>query len=111
MFAFIYVIHHIGNAFKEKTELFTVTRETLENTVDLSGYIFREETVLGGAGFLCSYNFDDGEKVAKNASVANIFYSENEVICRKYEELRKKIDVLEKSTSLLHIDKIGRAHV
>ena len=104
MFAFIYVIHHIGNAFKEKTELFTVTRETLENTVDLSGYIFREDTVLGGAGFLCSYNFDDGEKVAKNASVANIFYSENEVICRKYEELRKKIDVLEKSTSLLHID-------
>ena len=43
MFAFIYVIHHIGNAFKENTELFTVTAETLENTVDVSGYIFRDE--------------------------------------------------------------------
>ena len=104
MFAFIYVIHHIGNSFKENTELFTVTRETLENTVDLSGYIFRDETVLMGSGYYCAYNYDDGDKVGKNATVANIFHMENTDIRKNYESLREKIEILEESTSLLHID-------
>ncbi|MBQ9745961.1 MAG: hypothetical protein IJW21_03985 [Clostridia bacterium] len=104
MFAFIYVIHHIGNAFKEKTELFTVTYETLENTVDLSGYIFRDETVLYGTGLACTYNFADGEKVAKNASVANVYYTDNAELREKYDDLRGRIAVLEQSSSLLHIE-------
>ena len=102
IFAFIYVIHHIGNAFKENTELFTVTHETLSNTVDLSGYIFRDETVLGGAAMYCSYNYRDGEKVAKNAKVAS--YIANEELRAKYEDLRGRIEILESSASLLHID-------
>jgi hypothetical protein len=35
IFFFIYAIHHIGNAFKDKTELFLVTKETSENTLDV----------------------------------------------------------------------------
>ena len=102
MFAFIYVIHHIGNSFKEKTELFTVTKSSLENTVDLSGYIFRAETVLSGAGPYCSYNYADGEKVQSGAKVAA--YIANSELRAKYEVLRGKIEILEASTSLLHID-------
>lgn len=102
VFAFIYVIHHIGNAFKENTELFTVTKETLANTVDLSGYIFRDETVLDGVSTYCSYNYRDGEKVPKNAKVASYIASDN--MRQRYEDLRARIDILESSASLLHID-------
>ncbi len=102
MFAFIYIIHHIGNAFKENTELFTVTPTTLENTVDLSGYIFRDETVLMGSDEGCSYNYRDGAKVPKGAKVAA--YISNEAVRVQYEALRSRIDVLESSSSILHFD-------
>jgi hypothetical protein len=102
MFAFIYIIHHIGNAFKENTELFTVSPTTLENTVDLSGYIFRNETVLAGAGSYCSYGYRDGEKVPAGAKVA--YYIADGDLRKNYESLKSKIEVLEDSASLLHID-------
>lgn len=102
MFAFIYIIHHIGNAFKENTALFTVTNTTLESTVDLSGYIFRDEKVLSGAGIYCSYNYGDGEKVRGGAKVAT--YIANPEMRAKYEALRGRIAILEESASLLHID-------
>jgi len=102
MFAFVYIIHHIGNAFEENTELFMVTNTTLENTVDLSGYIFRDETVLSGAGVYCCYNYRDGAKVPSGAKVAS--YIANEELRAKYEALRGRIEILEESASLLHID-------
>ncbi len=102
MFAFIYIIHHIGNAFEENTELFTVTPTTLENTVDLSGYIFRNETVIAGAGDYCSYSYRDGEKVPAGAKVA--YYIGAGELREKYEALKNRIEILENSASLLHID-------
>lgn len=102
MFAFIYIIHHIGNAFKENTELFTVSPTTLEHTVDLSGYIFRNETVLAGAGDYCSYGYRDGEKVPAGAKVA--YYIGAGELREKYEALKSRIEILEDSASLLHID-------
>lgn len=102
MFAFIYIIHHIGKAFEENTELFTVTPTTLESTVDLSGYIFRDETVIAGAGEYCSYSYRDGEKVPAGSKVA--YYIAAGELREKYEALRSRIDVLEDSASLLHID-------
>ena len=102
MFAFIYIIHHIGNAFKENTELFTVTPTTLENTVDLSGYIFRDEAVIAGAGDYCSYGYRDGEKVPAGAKVA--YYIASDELRLKYESIKNRIEILENSASLLHID-------
>ncbi len=102
MFAFIYIIHHIGNAFKENTELFTVSPATLENTVDLSGYIFRDEAVIVGSSDYCSYGYRDGEKVPAGAKVA--YYIGVGELREKYEALRSRIEILEDSASLLHID-------
>ena len=102
MFAFIYIIHHIGNAFKENTELFTVSPATLENTVDLSGYIFRDEAVIFGSSDYCSYGYRDGEKVPAGAKVA--YYIGVGELREKYEALRSRIEILEDSASLLHID-------
>lgn len=104
IFFFIYAIYHIGNAFREKTELFTVTRETLEYTEEFSGYIFRDETVLYSAGASCSYNYKNGEKVAKNSAVAKAYYETDSALGKTITELQSKIDVLEKSGSSLHID-------
>ena len=102
MFAFIYIIHHIGNSFKENTELFTVTPTTLENTVELSGYIFRDETVISGAGDYCYYAYRDGEKVPMGAKVAS--YIASDELRKKYAALKSRIEILEDSASLLHID-------
>ena len=104
IFFFIYAIYHIGNAFREKTELFTVTRETLEHTEEFSGYIFRDETVLYSAGASHSYNYKNGEKVAKNSAVAKAYYETDSQLGKTITELQGKIDILEKSGSALHID-------
>lgn len=102
MFAFIYIIHHISNAFKKNTELFTVTQTTLENTVDLSGYIFRDETVITGATDYCSYAYRDGEKVPAGAKVA--YYIAGGELRERFEDISGRIKILEDSASILHID-------
>jgi prefoldin subunit 5 len=104
IFFLVYAIYHIGNAFREKTELFTVTEETLEYTSDLSGYIFRDERVLYGAGDACSYNYANGEKVAKNSVVAKSYYADGSKLAKSIKELAGRIEILEKSCSVLHID-------
>ena len=104
IFFFIYAIHHIGNAFKDKTELFLVTRETSENTLDVTGYIFREEFVLYGAGDSCSYNFESGEKISAGSAVAKSFFVESDALRDSIAGIKKRISVLEQSASVLHID-------
>ena len=104
MFFLIYALYHIAGAAKEKTELFTVTQESAENTVALSGYIFRDETVLYGAGTACSYNYADGDKIGVGSTVALSYYTENAELRTQLETVKSKIAVLEASESRLHID-------
>ncbi len=104
MFLLIYVLYHIAGAAKEKTPLFTVTQETEENTVPLSGYIFRDETVLYGTGTSCSYNYADGEKIGVGSTVALSYYIDNAEIRERLEATKSKIAILEASESRLHID-------
>ena len=104
MFFLIYALYHIAGAAKEKTELFTVTQESAQNTVSLSGYVFRNETVLYGAGAACSYNYADGEKVGVGGTVALSYYVDNADLRVQLETVKSKISVLEASQSRLHID-------
>ena len=104
IFFLTYAIYHIGNAFREKISLFTVTKESLEYTEDLSGYIFRDETVLYGTGISCSYKYEDGEKIAKNSTVAKSYRTENANLRKSIEILESKIDILKKSATSLYID-------
>ena len=104
MFFSIYALHHIVGAAKEKTELFTVTQESVENTLMLSGLVFRDETVLYGAGTSCSYNYADGEKVGAGSTVALSYYIENAELRARMETVKSKIAILEASESRLHID-------
>ena len=104
IFFLTYAIYHIGNAFREKIELFTVTKESLEYTEDLSGYVFRDETILYGTGISCSYKYDNGEKIAKNSTVAKAYRAENAHLRESITTLEGKIDVLKKSSTSLHID-------
>lgn len=94
----IYVVYHIANSFKEKTELFLVTRVTEENVLDVSGYIFRDETVMySGMSGICTYSRENGEKVAKDSAVANSYFVNSDELEQKINTLNYKIEVLEKS--------------
>ncbi len=104
MFFLIYALYHIAGAAREKTELFTVTQESATSTVALSGYIFRDETVLYGTGAACSYNYADGEKIGAGSTVALSYYTENAELQARLETVKSKISVLEASESRLHID-------
>ncbi|MBQ9747048.1 MAG: hypothetical protein IJW21_09545, partial [Clostridia bacterium] len=72
--------------------------------VALSGYIFRDETVLYGAGTACSYNYADGEKIGVGSTVALSYYTENDELRAQLETVKSKLAVLEASESRLHID-------
>lgn len=65
----IYLTVHFIGLF-DKTALVAVTRETLAETVDLDGFIFRDETVLT-AGEIKEIYYSDGEKIPVGAIVAN----------------------------------------
>jgi hypothetical protein len=58
--------------------------------------------VLAGAGSYCSYGYRDGEKVPAGAKVA--YYIADGTLRKNYESLKSKIEILEDSASLLHID-------
>lgn len=94
----IYIIYHIACSFREKTELFLVTRVTEEHTLDVSGYIFRDETVIySGTGGICTDTRENGEKVAKDSVLAKTYFTDSDELKKKIDELNYKIHILEES--------------
>lgn len=94
----VYILYHIVDAFSAKTELFTVTRATVKNTVELSGYIFRDETVIfPKAGGVQDIEIRDGEKIAKSAVIASSYYVKSDEIQNRLYEIAQKKEILEKS--------------
>lgn len=94
----VYLIYHIASSFSPKTQLFTVTRVTEPHTLNVTGYIFRDETLIySGSGGICTYTRENGEKVAVNSVIANSYFIENSEIEKKLTELDYKIEVLENS--------------
>lgn len=94
----VYLVYHIASSFSPKTQLFTVTRVTEPHTLNLTGYIFRDETVIySGSNGICTYTRENGEKVAVNSVIANSYFIENSEIEQRLTELDYKIEVLENS--------------
>ena len=79
--AIVYVLYHITNAFRAGAELFLVEPVTEYHTIDVSGGLFRDETVIYGIGDgICSYAYDNGEKIANGSTVAlNYFFNNDEL--------------------------------
>lgn len=88
---------------------------TVEQKLDVTGYILRSEKVLttpdNGVAY---YIANEGEKVAKNSVVANIYESENLADTQsQILEIERKIDVLEdsaidKNNIIIDISKIDQ---
>ncbi len=98
-FALIYVFYHIANAFRAKADLFLVEPVTEYHTIDVSGCIFRDETVVHGIGTgVCAYSYDNGDKVAKDSVIASTYLSDSAELEQKINDLNFRIDVLRDST-------------
>ncbi|MBO5005802.1 MAG: hypothetical protein J6C89_00005, partial [Clostridia bacterium] len=62
--AVVYLGYHIANVFRDGAKLFLVEPVTEYNTLDVSGCIFRDETVIYAAsGGAFAYERENGEKV------------------------------------------------
>lgn len=72
---------------------------TIEQRLDVTGYVMRSEQVLKSTESGVAYYFaDEGEKVSKNSVVASIYESENLADTQSLiEEIERKINVLENS--------------
>ena len=107
--AVVYVGYHIASIFKDEANLFLVEPVTEYNTLDVSGCIFRDETVIYAAsGGICAYTHGNGEKVAKDSTLANTYFVDSDDLAKKIKDLNYRIDVLEDSNgrkSLAQLDK------
>lgn len=90
----------VGNQFynaglsKVKSEIaYSVKRE---NSIEIDGYAFRNETVIDtNVNGICTYNIDDGERVSKGSVVANVYSTADQASkVEKIDELSETVDAL-----------------
>ena len=100
LIAVVYTVYHVFSLFLGE-ELSTIVSgvTTYSDTVGGTGYIFRDETVLysDNTGAV-DYLIGDGEKVAKNQAVANVFVGGGKSARVLLQTLDRQIALLEKST-------------
>ena len=99
--AAVYVIYHIALNLRRDVQLFAVEKYTAQDIQTFTGYIFRDETVLVSyTSGIRNYRYYDGEKVAANSVVADIYRFGSEDTAEKIAQLRQQIDILKRSTSI-----------
>ncbi len=103
-----FVIYHIVNSFSAGVELFTVTHGSAKESVELTGYIFRDETVIYGGSGIKAYNVASGEKVASGESIASVMPAGSAETERRLYEIDRETKLLEKSKLTVNesIDKL-----
>ncbi len=74
IFLIVYVGFHIYNGFAKDITTATVERATAYQTVDTTGLVFRDETVIDttATGYFF-YTVADGNRVAKNGTIADVY--------------------------------------
>ena len=74
LFLLAYVGFHVYNGFAKDIATVTVERATAYQTVDTTGLVFRNETVIetGAQGYFF-YTVEDGNRVAKNGTIADVY--------------------------------------
>ncbi len=90
------LISLVNSNIETEIALSVTSRESLE----LDGYIMREEVILEGTtdGVMLA-KIDDGERISKNKEAVRIYYSENDYsVEREIRALDDRIDILERSS-------------
>lgn len=98
LIAAIYIIYHIVSGFSADTELYAVSPGVFDDAEVFSGYIFRDDIPLpaGSAGTV-DLKYSDGEKVPAESVVADIYISSDSTAGARLAEIKREIDILEKS--------------
>ncbi len=94
-----YLVYHLIGGFDVKLETLAVEEATQQDTLALDVYIMRNEKILyASTKGDVNYLYNDGEKVAKNTAVADI-YAENtsSSIRSRIIEIDRKINLLKNS--------------
>lgn len=95
-----YVLYHLFSASDKEITTTPAVIATKSNSVLLDGYIVRDESVLyasseGGVNYL----FDDGERIAANTVIANIYSGAGAAeVSDKILAIDKKVSILENSS-------------
>lgn len=95
-----YILYHMSGGFQPEIETTPATLVTQESTITVGVTVMRNETVLfSPINGDISYLFADGEKVAINSTVAEVYPATtgSEELRRRIIELDRKIRVLEQS--------------
>jgi len=94
-----YLVYHAVGSINTTIETMVSDVITERDTINLEAYIFREESIVySPVDGTVNYLFNDGDKIAINATVANI-YPGGSVNADRTEriEIDKKLNVLENS--------------
>jgi len=96
-----YLIYHLFNGFASEIETEAAFITTMNETLTLDAYVIRNETVLHSqSGGGVNYAFEDGEKVSKNAKIADVYSDAGgRELTAEIIEIDNKITVLENSNA------------
>lgn len=97
----IYFIYHIARGLRTDAQFYAVRPYTANDSQVFTGHIFKEEAILtSGASGMCNYHYYDGEKVAANRVIADVYGTGNPEISQQLSEIKKQIEILRASMSL-----------
>lgn len=96
LFLLAYVGFHVYNGFAGEAVTATVERVTAYQTVDTTGLVFRDETVIetNAQGYFF-YTVGDGNRVAKNGTIADVYPSLQDALAQQeLDNLNAEIETL-----------------
>ena len=92
-----YVIYVICSASFTQIKTETAKIRTVSDSITTSGYFIRDEKLIQyKGGGIVSYTADDGEKVSKNQTIANVFLTSDDANAKQeIEKINAQITALE----------------
>lgn len=101
LLAAVYLIYHFTAGLRSNAQFYAVRSYTANDSQIFTGYIFKDEILLtSDASGMRNYHYYDGEKVAANRIVVDVYGSENPFVSQKIADIKKQIEILRASMSL-----------
>ena len=101
LIAAIYLIYHAARGLRTDAQFYAVRPYTASDSQVFTGYIFKDEMLLSSnVSGACNYNYYDGEKIAANRVIADIYGASNQSLSERIAETKKQIEILRASMSL-----------
>jgi len=101
LLATVYLGYHILRGLQKDAQFYAVRPYTAGDSQVFTGYIFKDEALLRSYHVgMCNYHYYNGEKVAANRVVADVYSASNQAIANQITEIKKQIEILRASMSL-----------